>query len=108
MGRTFTRRQLGRGVRNTLVAATVAGVTAGSPGRLLAAPAAQVTAPSGRIYDAYVTTVPKIGQFYYYTCEFDAAWTVLATFGHQVPFEELLGIVGHDMSIEPWYEETPA
>jgi uncharacterized protein YvpB len=67
----------------------------------------QVITPDGRIYDAYVPAATKPGQFYQYTCEFDAAWAVLATFGYDVPFEEMLAIVGHDTSIEPWYEETP-
>jgi uncharacterized protein YvpB len=93
-------------VRATLIAAAAARVGADLPASLLAAPSNQVTTPDGRVYDAYVTPVLKFGQFYYYTCEFDAAWIVLATFGHQPAFEELLSIVGQDLSIEPWYEQT--
>ena len=62
----------------------------------------------GRVYDAYVPTALKRGQFYQYSCEFDAAWVVLKTFGHDVPFERQLAIVGHDRSVEPYYEETPS
>lgn len=65
-----------------------------------------VTTPDGRYYDAYVPAASKEGQFYHYTCEFDASWVVLATFGYDVGFEEQLEIVGHDTSIEPYYEET--
>jgi uncharacterized protein YvpB len=66
-----------------------------------------VTLPDGRYYDAYIPTTTKEGQFYHYTCEFDAAWVVLSTFGYDVGFEEQLSIVGHDTSIEPYHEETP-
>ena len=66
----------------------------------------QVITEDGRVYDAYVPAALKYGQFYQYTCEFDAAWAVLATFGYDVPFEEMLAVVGHDTSIEPYYEET--
>ncbi len=59
------------------------------------------------VYDAYVPTATKDGQFFSYTCEFDAAWAVLKTFGHDVRLDEQLEIVGHDTSIEPYYEETP-
>jgi len=60
----------------------------------------------GTWYDAYIPTASKSGQFFHYTCEFDAAWAVLATFGVEAPFEDQLALVGHDLSIEPWYEET--
>ena len=108
MGKAFSRRELGRGVRNTLVAATVARFAAGSPGGVRAAPAGQVPTLDPAAYDAFVPVVPKVGQFYSYTCEFDAAWIVLATFGVDVPFADMVTVVGHDTSVEPWYEETPA
>lgn len=73
-------------------------------GRLPSAAAA--SRQQGRAYEAYVPAAMKEGQFYYYSCEFDAAWVVLKTFGFDVPFEEQLAIVGHDTSVEPWYEET--
>ena len=66
----------------------------------------RVTTPDGRSYTAYVPAAKKAGQFYQYSCEFDASWVVLATFGHDVSFEEQLAIVGHDTSIEPYFEET--
>jgi len=65
-----------------------------------------VMTPDGRLYTAYVPAETKAGQFFLYTCEFDASWVVLATFGHDVPFDEQLAIVGHDTSIEPYYQET--
>ena len=60
----------------------------------------------GTWYDAYIPAATKSGQFFHYTCEFDAAWAVLATYGIEAPFEDQLALVGHDLSIEPWYEET--
>ena len=65
-----------------------------------------VVTPDGRSYTAYVPAATKAGQFYQYSCEFDASWVILATFGHDVPFEEQLAVVGHDTSIEPYFEET--
>jgi hypothetical protein len=65
-----------------------------------------VVTPDGRVYTAYVPTATKAGQFYQYSCEFDASWVVLATFGKDVPFEEQLAVVGHDTSVEPYFEET--
>lgn len=59
-----------------------------------------------RTYDAYVPAATKAGQYFYYTCEFDAAWVILKTFGHDVPFEEQLAIVGYDESVEPTLRET--
>ena len=41
-----------------------------------------VITPDGRYYDAYVPAATKPGQFYQYSCEFDASWVVLATFGY--------------------------
>jgi uncharacterized protein YvpB len=65
-----------------------------------------VLTPDGRVYTAYVPTKTKTGQFYQYSCEFDASWVVLATFGKDVPFEEQLDVVGYDTSVEPYFEET--
>ncbi len=92
-----------------LAAALLVAVVAVVGGRAAAAAqAGSVVTADGRVYDAYVPTALKHGQFYYYSCEFDAAWVVLKTFGHDVPFERQLAIVGHDLSVEPFYEETAA
>jgi hypothetical protein len=61
---------------------------------------------NGKTYDAYIPAAVKHGPFKHYTCEFDAAWIVLKTFGHDVGVEEQLGILGVDDRIEPYYEET--
>lgn len=70
-------------------------------------PAADVSAiVDGVAYDAYIKTPKKDGQFAHYTCEFDAAWVILKTFGIDAGLEEQVEIIGMDESIEPYYEET--
>jgi hypothetical protein len=91
--------------RRALLAAGIAASGLGLP-RRARAQAAPVVLPDGRAYDAYVPAATKDGQFFQYSCEFDASWAVLATFGYDISFEEQLAIVGHDLSIEPWWEET--
>ena len=60
---------------------------------------APVSDPS--IYTAYIPTASKPGQFFWYTCEFDAAWAVLKTFGIDAPLDEQLAVMGIDYRIEP-------
>ena len=57
-------------------------------------------------YSAYVPTVCKAGQFDNYTCEFDAAWAILKTFGIDANLEEQLSAIEIDDRIEPYYQET--
>jgi len=61
---------------------------------------------NGHTYDAYNYAVIKKGQWYHYTCEFDAAWVVLKTYGYDVGLDEQVSLVGLDTSIEPYYKET--
>lgn len=79
----------------------------GSGGSGIAAPSVPVPIGNADNYDSYVSTAMKEGQFFYYTCEFDAAWVVLKTFGYDVPFDDQLALVGHDRSVEPYYQSTP-
>ena len=95
--------------RNTLQLAVGAavGIAAGQHrGFVVAAPMKATVEVNGRHYDAYVPTATKQGQFFYYTCEFDAAWAVLQTFGHDVGFDQQLAIVGHDERLEPYVQTT--
>jgi murein DD-endopeptidase MepM/ murein hydrolase activator NlpD len=80
-----------------------------------ALPSATMPAPSatpgpvtvnGRVYDAYIPAASKEGQFFQYSCEFDAAWVVLASFGYEVSMDELLASIGVDDRVEPYIEET--
>ncbi len=57
-------------------------------------------------YTAYVPTACKTSQFHWYTCEFDAAWTIFRTFDVHAPFLDQLSIIGVDDRIEPYYEDT--
>jgi hypothetical protein len=61
---------------------------------------------NGRIYNAYIPAVVKKGQLYQYTCEFDAAWVVLQTFGIDASVEEIIDRTRFDSSLEPSFEET--
>ncbi|HVL23103.1 MAG TPA: C39 family peptidase [Thermomicrobiales bacterium] len=71
-------------------------------------PAAEVgpVDADGAVWDAYVQLPIKEGQDFHFTCEFDSAWILLNAYGHEVTLEQQLEAVGHDLSIEPWYEET--
>ena len=61
---------------------------------------------NGRVYDAYIPAASKEHQAYKYSCEFDAAWVILRTYGFDVSVDELIAIVGVDRSIEPFIEQT--
>lgn len=77
-------------------------------GQRVGQPAAE-TGPidaDGRTWDAYIQLPIKEGQDFDYTCEFDSAWIILMAYGHDMTLEEQLGYVGHDLSIEPYWEET--
>jgi hypothetical protein len=63
-----------------------------------------VSDPSG--YNVYIPAACKAGDFYTYSCEFDAAWAVLKTYGIDSTFEEMIGLVKMDRRIEPYYQET--
>lgn len=64
------------------------------------------TTAGGRTWDAYIQVPIKEGQDYSYTCEFDSSWIILRAFGYDLTLDDQLGIVGHDLSVEPWWEET--
>jgi uncharacterized protein YvpB len=63
-------------------------------------------AVNGRVYDAYIPAASKQQQAYQYSCEFDAAWVILQTYGIGAPVDDLIAAVGVDRSIEPRIEET--
>jgi hypothetical protein len=64
------------------------------------------TNADGRSWDAYIQLPIKEGQDFDYTCEFDSAWIILMAYGHDMTLDQQLEIVGHDLSIEPYWEET--
>ena len=70
------------------------------------APETEPVIVNGRTYDAYNKAAIKKGQWYHYTCEFDAAWIDFKTYGFDVSLEDMVAAVGLDESIEPYYKET--
>jgi hypothetical protein len=60
----------------------------------------------GRTYTAYIPAASKEGQAFQYTCEFDAAWVILQTYGIDASVEEIVSRTPIDASIEPRFEET--
>lgn len=74
-----------------------------------AVPPTPTTGPievNGRVYDAYIPAATKKEQAYQYSCEFDAAWVILQTYGIDASVDQLIDIVGMDRSVEPTIEET--
>jgi hypothetical protein len=59
----------------------------------------------GQTYTAYIEAASKESQAYQYSCEFDAAWVVLATYGIQTSVDQIIAQMPLDQQIEPWYEE---
>lgn len=99
--------------RRTLLAGSAAGIIGGTGRSRVEArrSPSMATRPDpvtidGRTYHAYIETVGKEGQFAYYTCEFDAAWMILKTYGIDASFEEQIEITGLDQDPEPYLEET--
>src|SRR5687768_5010037 len=57
-------------------------------------------------YIAYVPTASKAGLFYTYSCEFDASWAILKTFGVDTTMAEQLQLLPIDCRLEPYYVWT--
>lgn len=57
-------------------------------------------------YDVYIPTASKTGPFFAYTCEFDASWAVLKTFGIDATLDEQLAAIRIDTRVEPYHQET--
>lgn len=98
-------------------AATIGATTAPTLAPSATAPPTATPEPSptpgpvavdGVLYDAYIPAATKDQQAYKYSCEFDATWVILQTYGIDASVDDLVSIVGVDTSIEPWYEETSA
>jgi uncharacterized protein YvpB len=69
-------------------------------------PTATPVVVNDRVYDAYIPAANKEGQRYQYSCEFDAAWAILQTYGVDVSVDDLIAAIELDHSIEPYIEET--
>ena len=57
-------------------------------------------------YRAYVPAASKQNQWFQYTCEFDAAWAVMKTFGVDAGLDEQIDAIGLDNRSEPYYRES--
>lgn len=88
-----------------LPSATAAPIATAVP-TVTVAPTAGPLEVNGRLFDAYIPAATKPSQFYQYSCEFDAAWVVLETYGIQTSGDELVATVDHDRSVEPYIKET--
>ncbi len=71
-----------------------------------AIPTAEAVVINGRVYDAYIAAATKQQQAYQYSCEFDAAWVILQTYGFDVNVDDLISLVGVDTRIEPYIGEA--
>ncbi len=85
----------------TMVATTQAGQRPGQPASGL-----MPVISDGVSWSAYIQQPIKEGQDFHFTCEFDSAWIILKSYGHDLDLQEQLAIVGHDLSIEPYWEDT--
>jgi hypothetical protein len=105
--RRLTRRSLVLGSAGLAVTRSVSARSevAGIPSAVVEITPVPIRDPS--LYTVYIPAACKAGDFFYYSCEFDAAWAVLKTFGIDAGFDEQLAIVGHDQTIEPYIQETP-
>lgn len=59
-----------------------------------------------RSYTVLLPAAVKEGQRFQYTCEFDAAWVILQSYGFDVTVDELIAQTPQDERIEPSITET--
>jgi hypothetical protein len=69
-------------------------------------PTSEQVIVNGRVYAAYIPAATKEKQAYQYSCEFDAAWVILQTYGIDASVDDLIATVGVDRSIEPYIKKT--
>jgi hypothetical protein len=95
--------------RFALGTAAIAATTwTGRSARAEAATPVEITPPpvsDPGTYTAYIPTACKTGPFFHFTCEFDAAWAVLKTFGIDATLQQQLDAIVIDRRIEPEYQE---
>lgn len=100
-GSSFSRRSLIAGSLGVALAPVIG--HAAEPATIVENQPVPVRDPS--IYKAYIPAASKTGQFAHYTCEFDAAWAVMKTYGIDSTLEQQLAAIGVDRAIEPYYVE---
>jgi len=79
-------------------------------GQAFGQPASEVEpiSAASMTWDAYIQLPIKEGQDFHYTCEFDSSAILLEAGGHPMDLQQQLDIVGQDLSVEPYWEETPS
>lgn len=60
-----------------------------------------------RAYTVLLPAAVKTGQRFQYSCEFDAAWVILQSYGLDVSVDELIARMPQDTSVEPSLAEGP-
>lgn len=98
----FSRRAMLLAAAGLAASARVALPHKASANQIIENVPAPVRDPSS--YTVYISTASKAGPFFIYTCEFDAAWAILKTFGIDSPLEDQLAAITIDRRIEPYYE----
>lgn len=61
-----------------------------------------------RSYSVLLPAAVKNGQRYQYSCEFDAAWVIMQSYGLDVSEDELIAAMPRDERVEPYIVEDPA
>jgi uncharacterized protein YvpB len=93
---------------------TALGTATTEPTALAASPTSAIrltptpVALNGRLYDAYIPAAMTKQQAYQYSCEFDAAWVILQTYGYNVTVDALIAAIKKDLSVEPYIGEETA
>src|SRR5690349_6651661 len=89
LGLRCNRRQLALGAAALAVGA--ASTAKAAPAEIVEITPPPIADPNS--YDVYVPTACKTGPFYHYTCEFDAAWAVMKTFGIDASLDEQIAAI---------------
>ncbi|CAN5350783.1 hypothetical protein BH09CHL1_BH09CHL1_18790 [soil metagenome] len=97
---SLTRRTL---IAGSLSLALAPKITRAEPAAVVENQPAPLRDPS--TYMAYIPTASKTGQYAHYTCEFDAAWAIMKTYGVESTLERQLEVIGVDRDPEPYYTE---
>lgn len=66
-------------------------------------PAATPAATGG--YEVYLNASSMPGQTYQFSCEFDAAWVILDSYGLTTTVDEIIARTPFDRRVEPYYKE---
>jgi hypothetical protein len=60
----------------------------------------------GAVWDALIQVPVKRGQWMQYTCEFDAAWSIMKAYGIEASLDDQVDAVGIDNRVVPYWDES--